>query len=157
MSTDASENPIVDASENPIVDAPISLMDLSGNAPIPAPAPITMNDILSSVELIEQKETNDKATLESIGNITFDTLKAKLIQWAKQGFPSAYEIYQVSVTPPSVCSDGVTRDLADYITFCSGKSILEHVNVLQAKVTDMVISFANMGTYIAIVISKPMA
>lgn len=130
---------------------------MSSDNPIPVPPLITMNDILSSIEIIEQKEANDKTVLESIGNITFDTLKAKLIQWAKVGFPSAYEIYQVSVNPPSVCSDGVTRDLADYISFCSGKSIAEHVAMLQAKISDMTVSFANMGTYIAIVISKPSA
>ena len=130
--------------------------DLQSSAPTPAPAPITMNDILSSVELVEQKEATDKSALDSIGAITFETLRAKLIQWAKSGFPNAYEIYQVNITPPIVCSDGVNRNLNDYISFCSGKSISDHVAMLQAKVTDMILSFANMGTYIAIVISKPL-
>ena len=89
--------------------------------------------------------------------MTFETLKAKLVQWAKAGFPNAYEIYQVHIVPPTVCSDGTTREITDYIQFCSGKTIHEHVSVLQAKVTDMVISFANMGSYIGIVISKPIA
>ena len=137
-------------------------MDISGElipppSPAPAPAPITLNDILSTVELIEQKEAADKAALESIGAITFETLKAKLVQWAKAGFPNAYEIYQVSIVPPTVCSDGTTRDLTDYILFCSGKTIHDHVSLLQDKVTDMIVSFANMGSYIGIVISKPIA
>lgn len=133
-----------------ISGTPIDISDL----PAPAPAPISINDILSSVEVLEQKEAADKGILEGIGAITFETLKSKLIQWAKTGFPNAYEIYQVNITPPNVCSDGVTRDLATYIQFCSGKTITEHVEVLQNKVTDMTISFANMGTYIAIVVSK---
>lgn len=149
-----------DTPTEPITTEPTPTMDVSGElipAPAPAPAPITLNDILSTVELIEQKEATDKAALESIGAITFETLKAKLVQWAKAGFPNAYEIYQVSIVPPTVCSDGTTRDLSDYILFCSGKTIHEHVTVLQTKVTDMIVSFANMGSYIGIVISKPMA
>lgn len=149
-----------DTPTEPITTEPTPTMDVSGElipAPAPAPAPITLNDILSTVELIEQKEATDKAALESIGAITFETLKAKLVQWAKAGFPNAYEIYQVSIVPPTVCSDGTTRDLSNYIQFCSGKTIHEHVAVLQTKVTDMIVSFANMGSYIGIVISKPMA
>ena len=134
------------------------LIDISGTpVEAPAPAPITLNDILSTVDLIEQKEAADKATLESIGAMTFETLKAKLVQWAKAGFPNAYEIYQVRIVPPTICSDGTTREITNYIQFCSGKTIHEHVSVLQAKVTDMVVSFANMGSYIGIVISKPIS
>ena len=145
MSTDISGN----------IMEPILPMDISGTPVVPQT--ISLNDILSTVEILQQKEQSDKANLESIGAITFETLKAKLVQWAKAGFPNAYEIYQVNIVPPAVCSDGTARDLTDYIVFCSGKTIQEHVAVLQEKVTDMVVSFANMGSYIGIVISKPAA
>lgn len=159
MSTDTNTEPItteslIDASGNTGDAGP--LIDISGT-PVIVPQTISLNDILSAVELIQQKEDTDKANLESIGNITFDVLRAKLVQWAKAGFPNAYEIYQVNIVPPTVCSDGTARDLTDYIVFCSGKTIQEHVAVLQEKVTDMIISFANMGSYIAIVISKPIS
>lgn len=155
MSTDTPTEPTT--TEPTTTEPTIDISGISVLAPAPAPAPITLNDILSTVDLIEQKEAADKATLESIGTMTFETLKAKLVQWAKAGFPNAYEIYQVHILPPTVCSDGTIREITDYIQFCSGKTIHEHVSVLQAKVTDMVISFANMGSYIGIVISKPIA
>lgn len=136
------------------VTVPISMSDISVPAPAPPPAPITIDDLLNSVEVITQKETQDKSALESIGNMGHDELKSKLLSWATAGFPNVYEVHRVTITPPAVCSDGVTRDLAEYITFCSGKSIGEHVEILAAKVTGMVISFANMGTYIGIVVSK---
>ena len=132
-------------------------------APIPTPDEpivilpppvISMNDILSSVELVIQKETADKATLESIGTIGFDDLKNKLLTWGTLGFPNVYEIYRIVITPPTVCSDGVSRSLGDYIEFCSGKPIQDHVAVLQQRVQDMTISFTNMGTYIGIVVTK---
>jgi hypothetical protein len=115
---------------------------------------ISLQDILSSVEVIQNQEAEDKAKLEGIGTISFNTLKASLIQWANTGFPNAYEIHRVYINPPSVCSDGVVRNLADYIVFCSGKTIHEHVDVLHQRTPDIEVSFANMGGYIGIVVSK---
>ena len=115
---------------------------------------ISLSDITSAVEVVQVKEAQDKTTLESIGNLSFEGLKSSLIQWAVAGYPNAYKIHEISVSPPSVCSDGVTRNLADYITFCSGKSIHEHVAVLQARTVDIDVSFAYTGSSIIIVVSK---
>jgi hypothetical protein len=133
---------------------PISIELYYTTVPPPPPAPITIDDLLNSVEVLTKKEADDKAILEGIGNISHDTLKSKLLSWATAGFPNVYEIHRVTINPPAQCSDGVVRNLADYIQFCSGKTIQEHVAILADKVTGMVISFANMATYIAIVVSK---
>ncbi len=122
--------------------------------PSPPPAPISLADILNDIQVIQQKEAADKAALDSIGNSTAESLRPKLIAWALAGFPNAYTLLEVSVTPPAQCSDGVTRNLTDYITFCSGKTIQEHVALLQTKLADMTVSFANVGYAIAIVVSK---
>ena len=135
-----SENTIVGVPDEPVAILP--------------PPVITLNDIMSSIELVIQKEKTDKTALESIGNIGFDDLKNKLLIWGTLGFPNVYEIYRLSIVPPNTCSDGVTRGLTEYIEFCSGKSIQEHVASLQQRVQDMVVTFANMGTYISIVISR---
>jgi hypothetical protein len=120
----------------------------------PPPPPITIDDLLNSIEVVRQKESSDKILLENIGNISQEDLKTKLIAWAVAGFPNVYELLQVSIVPPSTCSDGISRGLAEYIQFCSGKTIHDHVNILQQKVTNIVVSFANMGNYISIVVSK---
>lgn len=135
---------------------PISIQDINSElGTIPEVfVPITIDDILNSVEVITKKEADDKALLESIGAMSVDTLKEKLLQWAKLGFPNVYEIQKIIITPPTKCSDGVTRNLSDYIEYCSGKPIQDHVAGLQSKVSGMTISFANMNTYIAIVVSK---
>ena len=136
------------------MDVSENTLDISMTAP-PQPSPvITLADILNATELVQQKEVADKALLESIGNVTFESLRSKLIQWGVLGFPNAYTLMEVSVSPPQTCSDGVVRGLADYIVFCSGKTINEHVDVLQQKLPDMNVSFANMGGNIAIVVSK---
>jgi hypothetical protein len=124
------------------------------NEPAPPPPPITIDDLLQSIEVVQQKESVDKSVLDNIGSISSSDLKTKLIAWAVAGFPNVYEIYQVTIVPPETCSDGVQRSLSDYIFFCSGKTIHEHVAVLQEKVTNITVSFANMGTHISIVVSK---
>jgi hypothetical protein len=136
----------VDASGNPIV-AP---------EPAPAPAPLTLADILNAAEVVTQKELTDKARLEAIGGITVETLRTALIHWGVLGFPNAWVLHSSTITPPQVCSDGVTRGLEDYIVFCSGKTIAEHVAVLQEKVasSEITLGFANISGMIAVTVTR---
>ena len=115
---------------------------------------ISLADILTAVEVIQQKEAADGAALNGIGNATFESLRPTLIAWANSGFPPAYTLMDIPVIPPTQCSDGVTRDLTSYIVFCSGKTLQEHVALLQEKLTDMTVSFANVGQSIAIVVTR---
>jgi hypothetical protein len=130
--------------------------DISYTGPTgpPPPQTISIQDILGSVEVVQNQESDDKAKLEAIGVISFDALRASLLQWATRGFPNAYTIYEVPMTAPSVCSDGVARNLPDYIVFCSGKTINEHVDVLQQRLVDIIVSFAYSGSAILIVVSR---
>jgi len=118
------------------------------------PPPIRLEDILSSVELLQSKEIADKSLLESIATVSYDALKPRLIQWAVGGFRNAYTIHEIPMTTPPLCSDGEVRSLQDYIEFISGKTIQTHVAELQARLADIVVSFAYTGSSIAIVVSK---
>lgn len=131
-----------DSSGTPMYMAPISE---------PLPDILTLDDIMSSHDLVLQKEAADKSVLETIGTQSALSLKPKLIEWVAKGKPPAYPIMDFSVSPPSQCSDGVVRDLTEYIQYCSGKSIHEHVGLLQAKLVGITISFANIGGRITIV------
>lgn len=145
--TTVSDVPVITLS-----DVPVSIYTPS--PPPPPPGPITLADILAATEVLQQKEASDKALLETIGSQSFESLRTTLIQWGVAGFPNAYPILTVPVTPPTVCSDGVQRSLTDYIAFCSGKTIAEHVAVLQAKLDGMTVMYANFSGVLTIVISK---
>jgi len=123
--------------------------------PIPEPIPdfLSLDDILSDQEIIVAKEAADKVLLDQIGSQHVSALKPKLVEWVGRGKPHAFPIMLLSIQPPMKCSDGVERNLPDYITFCSGKSIREHVALLQAKVSGMSLSFANIEGQVAIVVS----
>ena len=122
--------------------------------PPPPPPPISLSDIMNAIEVLQQKEAADKAALDVISTVSADSLRPKLVSWALAGFPNAYTLMEVTVNPPPQCSDGVVRDLTSYITFCSGKTIQEHVALLQEKLTDMTVSFANTGYAIVVVVSR---
>lgn len=143
----------VDAPVEAPVEAPAdasgTLVDIS-----PPPPRVTMADILAAQEVLVQTEAMDRAILASIGQMSAEGLRSILIRWATAGFPNAYAIQDITVTPPPRCSDGVTRSLADYITFCSGKTIQEHVAVLQAMLPDIAVAYSYTGASIQIVVSR---
>jgi hypothetical protein len=123
---------------------------------VPPPLPtISLLDITTAIDVVRVTEQADKARLEAIGALTIDSLKASLIQWALLGYPNAHVIHSVVITPPALCSDGVSRTLGDYVLFCSGKMIHEHVQVLQARMIDITVSFANFGSSIGVTVSRP--
>lgn len=133
-----------------VVDVP----QPAGPQPDPEP-PLSLSDILSSVEVLTRKEADDKALLDSIGGMSTAELRTMLVIWATAGCPSAHLFRTITVTPPTVCSDGVARGLEDYITFCSQKTIAEHVAVLQAKVaSEIQIGYANLGGAIGLVVTQ---
>lgn len=114
---------------------------------------LSLDEILSDHSILVTKEAQDKAVIDQIGSQHVSALKPNLVEWVGRGKPNAHPIMMLSIQPPAKCSDGVTRNLPDYITFCSGKSIEEHIGLLQAKLSGMTLSFANFGGQIAIVVS----
>ena len=152
---DLPTSTVTDTSGNEVVDLPTnSIMDVSGGMIDILPPPIRLEDILGEQQLLVSQESADKTMLESIGTISYDTLKPRLIQWAASGFPNAYTIYEIAIRSPPLCSDGVARSLHDYIEFVSGKTISDHVAPLQTRLPDFVVSFAYSGHSILIVVSK---
>lgn len=115
---------------------------------------ISIEDILNDIEVVRQKEAVDKTTLEGIATISAEELRQRLVSWATQGFPNAWTLQEVVVQPPAQCSDGVARNLADYITFVSGKTIGDHIADLQTRLTGITVGYAWSGYAILIVVTK---
>jgi hypothetical protein len=133
--------PVVDPLVAPVVEPP-------------PPPQITMADIMGAADVVKQREDVDKILLEGIQTISFETLRASLLRWAAAGFPNVYTVYEFPISTLGTCSDGVTRNLEDYIVFVSGKTIREHVDILQSRMTDIAVSFAYTGSSVIIVVSK---
>lgn len=139
------------------MDVSGELVDVSLGSPaiVPTPPPqITLADILSAAEVVTQKEDQDRSALQSIGTLSFETLRTTLIQWAKSGFPNAYPLTTVAITPPDTCSDGIKRSLSEYVTYLTGQTMPDLIAPLQARCPEFVLSFATTGPDILIVVSR---
>ena len=101
---------------------------------------ITLEEIMNEHTVLLTKEAQDKSLLDEIGTQHVSVLKPKLIEWVSAGKPNAFPIMTLNIQPPARCSDGISRGLSDYITFCSGKSIQEHVGTLQLKLVGIQVS-----------------
>lgn len=119
----------------------------------PTPDFLSLDDLVNDHDIVVTKEQTDKALLDQIGSQHVTALRPKLVDWVGAGKPHAYVILLLNIQPPATCSDGICRNLPDYITFCSGKSIEEHVGLLQAKLSGISVSFANIQGQVAIVVS----
>lgn len=94
---------------------------------------IRLSDLLTDTEVLKQKELQDRQIVDALENPDFTHLRQKLIQWTAAGFPYAFPVFSISVTPPQVCSDGVVRSLIDYVSYVAGMSIEAKLKKLEAK------------------------
>ena len=130
-------------------------MYMSYQITAPLPEILTLADLMSDTQIVLAKEQADKSLLESIATQSVQSLRPILVEWVMKGYPNAYPLLRVDIHPPAKCSDGEVRNLTEYILFCSGKTIHEHVAALQTKLPDINVSFANFGGITTIVVSKP--
>ncbi len=146
-----------------LMDISGGIVDLTGRSLIgsslappvdPAPDVLTLADLLADHEFVLIKEAEDAALLDLIGSQSVQGLKPKLLEWLMRGKPDGFPILSLAVNPPTQCSDGITRSLPDYIQFCSGKTIQEHIGLLQAKLPDIHVSFANIGGMVCVTVLK---
>ena len=140
---------LVDFSGNPLLDA-------SGNfIPMPpVPEVLTMADILGDHSMVVAKEQADGDAIRSIGTTSVLGLKPVFVEWASKGFPDNYPLLTIQVSPPSICSDGVVRSLPDYIVYCAGNPLSHYIDLLQAKLPDIRVAYANLGGSLAAILSR---
>jgi hypothetical protein len=120
----------------------------------PLPDILSIDDLIDESAELLAKELRDGDALRMIGLQSAVSLKPKLVEWVVRGKPNVYPIVTIQIDPPPQCSDGVARDLPEYIEFCSGKSLADHTAALQAKLIGMVLSFMRVGQSVVIVVSQ---
>ena len=127
--------------------------DISGTWIAP-PDILTMADILGEQSVLLAKEQADRDAIRSIGTTSVVGLKPVFVEWASKGFPDNYPLLTIQVSPPSICSDGVARSLPDYIVYCAGNPLSHYIDLLQAKLPDIRVAYANLGGSIAAILSR---
>ena len=125
-------------------------------APAPTPAPViaTMDELMASHAVLVAKEAADRATLSPLLNPTRESYRPQLFAWASAGFPGIYVVQSFTFTPPSVCSDGVVRDVIGYTWYLLGVEIGGVLATIQSMLTGIVVSYSFAGNTLRIHVSR---
>lgn len=123
--------------------------------PISLPTYImTITDLMNSHEALVQQESVDAVTLSQLSSPDEGLLKVALFQWARAGFTNIYPVLSLTLAPPPVCVDGVSRTLFDYVPYLTGKSVAELMDVLQLKLNGIQLSYSLPSNSIVFHVSK---
>lgn len=114
----------------------------------------TMEELMSSHAVVVTQEESDRTSLSALTNPTSAQYRPQLFTWAAAGFPGIYVIQSFTLTPPSICSDGVTRDIVAYVPYLTGQDIGVMIAGIQALMTGITVSFSFQGNTLRIHVSK---
>lgn len=134
--------------------ATLALMSDSSTGTAPPPLVIDIEELLNSREAVLAKEATDRATLLPLLNETREILRPQMFAWAALGFPPIYVVQQFTVSPPAVCSDGVTRTVYDYVVHLLGQDMGPTIAAIQALCVGVQISYSFSGNTLRIHVSK---
>ena len=95
--------------------------------PIEPPIIASMEELVKSYEATIVQETQDRAFMQAFLTPSRELFRAQLFQWAKTGFVDRYTVHSITLTPPTLCSDGVVRTFASYIDYCSDGKTMGHI------------------------------
>jgi hypothetical protein len=116
---------------------------------------ITMTQIMSLMETMTQIEANNNNTLR---NMNVNTMLTSMAYWASQGYPATQLVYTFNLQTPIeqagqyLCSDGQYRAPWDYIVYCLGYSIADHITNMQSIFGNVELSFS-VGTIPSLVLN----
>lgn len=132
----------------------LALFPSAATGPVEPPSIATIDELMGSYSATVAKEAVDKQSLSSLVNPTRDAFRPQLFQWASVGFPDLYIVQSISVTPPAICTDGVTREIGQYVEYCSGKNLGEVIEGLKALMTGIQPSWSMNGNTLRIHVTK---
>ena len=125
------------------------------NGTTEAPKIVTLEELMSSHAVVVAKELNDRQLLSGLTNPSRDQYRPKLFQWAAAGFPPVYIVQSFEITPPILCSDGVTRDPTAYLQFLlkptTFDAVLENIRSLMPGIT---VSYSFLANILRIHVSR---
>jgi len=131
---------------------PTGFVDPTG--PTEPPTIVTMEELLASHAAVVAQEAADTVTLTCLSAPTREGYRTHLFQWAALGFPDLYIIQSVSVTPPSICADGVTREIGKYAEYRMGKDLGAVVTSLSELMTGIRPSWSVSGNTLRIHVTR---
>jgi hypothetical protein len=127
----------------------------AATGPTEAPQIVTLEELMQSYAVVVAKQDADKQSLTGLVNPQREQYRPQLFQWAGLGFPSAFVVQSFEITPPNVCSDGVTRDTMAYLQFLLSPTTFDEVlEKIRALTPGIGVSFSFSGNSLRIHVSR---
>jgi hypothetical protein len=127
----------------------------SATGPVEPPNIATLDELMQSHAVVLAKEAADRASLAGLMNPTRDQYRPQLFQWAGLGFPPIFIVQVFEVTPPTYCSDGVARDVMNYLNYLLIPSSLDSaLDTIRSLMPGISVSFSFLGNTLRIHVSK---
>ena len=115
---------------------------------------MTMEQLLASHANIVQQETADKSCLSPLITPDTNSLTPAFMNWTSLGFPNIYILFSIPLAPPTVCADGVVRNMYDYVSYLLGKDLSAQIQEFDTNFLDMTMSYTITGNTLNIHVSK---
>ena len=116
---------------------------------------MTMEQLLMTQQNAKQLETTDKTNLAVLLNHpTTSAVTPAFLQWASLGFPPIYVLRSITLSCPTVCSDGMTRNVYDYVSWLLEGDLSSQVQAFATNFSGMEMSYSISGNTINIHVTK---
>ena len=134
--------------------AVLALFPNAATGPVEPPHIATLEELMASHSAVIAKEQKDKELLNSLLSPSREEFRSQLFQWAAAGFPDLYIIQSYPITPPEICSDGVTREIGKYIEYCIEMNLGQVIDGMKALMVGIQPSWSVLGNTLRIHVSK---
>ena len=133
----------------------LSMFPTAATGPVEPPSIATLDELMQSHSVVVAKEAADKQSLSILVNPTRDQYRPQLFQWAGLGFPAIFIVQAFEVTPPTYCSDGVSRDSLGYLNYLLAPSSLDSVlETIRSLMPGILVTFSFLGNTLRIHVSR---
>ena len=110
---------------------------------------------MQSYDVTLAKEAVDRQSLSGLIHPMRDQYRPQLFQWASAAFPPAFVVQMFDITPPNICSDGVSRDSMAYLQFLLSPITFDEVlEKIRSLMSGIGVSFSFLGNTLRIHVSK---
>jgi hypothetical protein len=133
----------------------ISMFPTAATGPVEPPNIATLEELMSSHAVVVAKEAADRVALSGLVTPIRDQYRSQLFQWAGLGFPAIFIIQTFELTPPTYCSDGVSRDPVEYLNYLIIPNTLDSVlDTIRSLMPGILVSFSFLRNIMRIHVSR---
>lgn len=115
---------------------------------------ITLAQLQESATGIAMQESLDRASLSPFTSPDLTSLNSKLLEWTSLGFPDTFNLLSITINPLNICSDGVSRNFYDYISYLMGNDISAQTQKFQQNFVDIICAYTVVGNTLGVCISR---